>query len=527
MKNLFRWVSVALLFLSVIPMMAQQSKRNINVDNQGEHKYQAPMYLMDSPKRIQDQYIVVFHKGVSQDDVKGLADQVDGFVPPGQAKSKRFGAALNGFSGFIPPGQLRKLREDTRVAYIEADTVVQVGLVENAASWGLDRVDQADLPLDGLYDDLGNDGSGVHVYILDSGVCDHNDFGSRFTAQDYIAPGVTGNPCVSSNSGHGTHVAGTAAGENYGVASGAFIHSVQVLSGSGSGSTSGVIAGVDWVAANRIDPAVANMSLGGGVSSALNNAVNNAVSSGVFFAVAAGNENTDACNRSPASASQACTVASSTSSDARSSFSNFGSCVDIFAPGSSITSTWNTGSSSTTSISGTSMASPHVAGAAARILSANPGFSPAQIKAELESAAATGKISGVNGSPNLLLQTGPGGGSPPPPPPPPPGCTNFGFLGQATNLSDTNSPWGADFTYFTVDVPAGACELEVSIFGGSGDADLYVQFGSAPDLSNYDCRPYLVGNNETCTIANPQAGTWWIGIEAYSSYSGLTVQATY
>ena len=224
-------------------------------------------------------------------------------------------------------------------------------------------------------------GQGVHAYIIDTGIrATHQEFGGRVTnGADFIGDGNGTNDC----NGHGTHVAGTTGGTTYGVAKSVTIHAVRVLGCTGSGSTSGVIAGVDWVTANHASPAVANMSLGGGASTALDNAVTSSVNSGVSYAVAAGNSNANACNSSPARAAAAITVGATTSSDARSSFSNFGTCLDIFAPGSSITSAWSTSNTATNTISGTSMASPHVAGAIALYLQTNPGASGAAVTSAL------------------------------------------------------------------------------------------------------------------------------------------------
>ena len=237
----------------------------------------------------------------------------------------------------------------------------------------------------------------------------HAEFGGRVSSTGYtaIADGNGTNDC----NGHGTHVAGTIGGATYGVAKGVTLHAVRVLNCSGSGSTSGVIAGVNWVTANHAAPAVANMSLGGGASTALDDAVRNSVASGVTYAIAAGNSNANACNSSPARVSQALTVGSSTNTDARSSFSNFGTCVDLFAPGSNITSAWYTSDTATNTISGTSMASPHVAGAAALYLATNPSALPATVHAAVVDNASVNKLSSIgSGSPNRLLHSIFGGG---------------------------------------------------------------------------------------------------------------------
>ncbi len=378
----------------------------------GGAQVQAEILGLDRPERIHDQYIVVMNWGdrVSEQEARQMARSAGGQL------LHRYETAIQGFALRAPEQAIRGLLKNPRVAYIEVDQEVSINQnVQSPVTWGLDRVDQRFLPLDNRYY-YNFDGTGIDVYILDTGIRPtHVDMQGRvvsaFTA---INDGNGTNDC----NGHGTHVAGTAGGTTYGVAKNVTLHAVRVLGCNGSGTTAGVIAGIDFVTANHSGPSVANMSLGGGASTAMDNAVNNSVASGVFYAVAAGNSNTVACNSSPARAQLAYTVASSTSSDSRSSFSNFGSCVDIFAPGQGITSAWHTSNTATNTISGTSMAAPHVAGAAALYLHENPSMTPGQVGALLSSNATSGVLSGIgSGSPNLLLYTltDGGGGDPDPP----------------------------------------------------------------------------------------------------------------
>ena len=271
-------------------------------------------------------------------------------------------SALNGFAATLSDGQVRRLEADPDVVAVEADQVVTAGVTQAVAVGGglhgLDRIDQRPLPLSGGYSYTRN-GTGVRAYVIDTGIATaHVEFGTRAQAV-FDAFGGNGQDC----NGHGTHVAGTIGGTTYGVAKDSLLRGVRVLDCAGSGATSGIIAGVDWVKANHIKPAVANMSLGGGKSTALNTAATNLAGAGVFLAVAAGNENQPACDVSPASAPGVLTTAASDQTDTRASLSNYGGCVDLYATGVAVTSAWLNGGTNT--ISGTSMASPHVAGVAA------------------------------------------------------------------------------------------------------------------------------------------------------------------
>jgi subtilisin family serine protease len=307
--------------------------------------------------------------------------------------------ALNGFAAEMSEEDAQRLSEDFRVKFVEEDQVVTADATQTNPPWGLDRIDQRNRPLNATYN-YNWTGAGVRAYVIDTGIrTTHTQFGGR-ASNVFDAFGGTGQDC----NGHGTHVAGTIGGSTYGVAKSALLRGVRVLNCSGSGSTSGVIAGVDWVRTNHVNPAVANMSLGGGASSALDTAVNNLANSGVPIAVAAGNSNTNACNSSPARAANAITVGSTTSTDARSSFSNFGTCLDLFAPGSSILSSWFSSDTATATLSGTSMASPHVAGVAALYKQANPSASTTTVRNAIVNNATTNVISNPGtGSPNRLL----------------------------------------------------------------------------------------------------------------------------
>ncbi|MDT0443125.1 S8 family peptidase [Streptomyces johnsoniae] len=401
---------------------------------------------------IPGSYIVILEEGTfsaTSASAQALADRHDAEV------TSTFRHALNGFAAELTEADALDLAADPAVAEVVQNQTIRLDATQDdPPSWGQDRIDQADLPLDDSYTYPDTAGEGVTAYIVDTGVrYTHEDFGDRatFGFDAFGGDGQDGN-------GHGTHVAGTVAGSSYGVAKAADIVAVRVLDDTGSGTAETVIGGVDFVTGDASGPAVANLSLGGGANSALDQAVRNAIDAGVTFAVAAGNDyGADAGGYSPARVEEAITVASSAQSDAVSEFSNLGSVVDIFGPGSAITSTWNTGDDAENTISGTSMATPHVAGAAALYLAGNPAATPAEVSAELVDSAVWNRLSGVPAdTPNALLHTGGQGGQPEPPDGPRFGNETAAAISDLTTTESTIDVTGAG-------VLDGAYQVEVTI----------------------------------------------------------------
>ncbi|MCB8902889.1 MULTISPECIES: S8 family peptidase [unclassified Streptomyces] len=451
---------------------------------------------------IAGSYIVTLDESAQAETAKGRA-----VATRFGAKIKRtYTSAINGYSVELSEAQARKLAADPAVTSVVQNRVFTVdGTQPSPPSWGLDRIDQKALPLNQSYTYPDTAGQGVTAYIIDTGVrITHSDFGGRAS---YGYDAIDNDNTAQDGHGHGTHVAGTVAGTSYGVAKKAKIVGVRVLDNSGSGTTEQVVAGIDWVTRNAVKPAVANMSLGGGVDTVLDTAVRNSIASGVTYAVAAGNDSSNASNYSPARVAEAITVGSTTNTDARSSFSNYGTVLDIFAPGSSITSSWNSSDSATNTISGTSMATPHVVGAAAVYLAGNPTATPAQVSAALTTAATPNVVTNPgSGSPNRLLYVG-GGTTTPPTGPKFENTADFAIADNSTVESPVtvsgvtgNAPAALQVPVNIVHTYIG--DLQVQLIAPDGSAYTLKAFGTGGSSDNINTT-YTV--NASSEVAN---GTW-------------------
>jgi len=465
----------------------------------------------DAATAVDGSYLVVMDRDLSAATADTVTDEYGGEI------ADRF-EGLNGYLAEMTASEAARLAADSTVAFVEQNQTVSVADVQTGATWGLDRVDQLDLPLDGDYEYLG-DGSGVTAYIVDTGIlATHAEFTGRVgTGYDFVDGDTDPTDC----NGHGTHVAGTIGGTTYGLAKAVTLVGVRVLDCEGSGTYADVIAGIEWVADNHSGPSVANMSLGGGYSAAVNTAVANAVDAGVTFAVAAGNEDTDAGSSSPASEPSAITVAATDSSDARAYFSNYGSIVDVFAPGVSITSAWIDSTSDTNTISGTSMATPHVAGAAAVYLGLHPSATTDDVAAWVTGNAAADRVSDVQGSPNLLLYTGTeDGGSDPGEPS---DCT--GANTTATAIAD-RATVNSTLTLTCDGAASATSKVSVNITHTyRGDLAIYL---IAPDgtsytlkSASYDSVDNVVATYTVDLDAETASGTWTLRVtDVYSGDSG-------
>ena len=470
---------VSFLALLLSPALAPGADAQAGPQGLPRHGGVAPVLGVGDRAAIPNRYIVVFRKDAPQSAVRAA---VSGARSSGAAVHYEYDAALKGFAATLSRAALDGLRHNPNVAYVEVDRRVSLRATQSPATWGLDRIDQRNLPLNNSYT-YNQTGSGVTAYVIDTGIrITHSEFGGRATSGYDAVDGGTADDC----NGHGTHVAGTIGGATYGVAKGVSLVAVRVLDCAGSGTDSGVIAGVNWVTNNSPGPAVANMSLGGGASTSLDNAVANSIASGVTYAIAAGNSNANACNYSPARVASAITVGATTRTDARASYSNYGSCLDLFAPGSDITSAWYSSDTATNTISGTSMATPHVAGVAALYLEPNPSATPQQVRDAIVNSATPNVVTSPGtGSPNRLLYSLFGSA----PPPPPTGCSAYpeAYSGSLAGAGDYD--YQPNGTYFytansgthrgCVQGPSGT-DFDLYLYKWNGSTWVEVAYGESP-----------------------------------------------
>jgi subtilisin family serine protease len=401
---------VPLLAVGLVLASCEPASRNDSPEAEAPRppvkSFVAGTRLLKSDKAVPGRYIVVLdEKASATAHVGSLVEQLSALH--GASVERVYSHALRGFSARMSEADALRLSNDPLVRYVEEDAEFTVSAAQFNPPWGVDRIDQRHLPLDQrFYYGSGSTGAGVNAYVIDTGIrITHSEFGYGARAQhafSSVEDGWNADDCH----GHGTHVAGTLGGSSYGVAKEVTLHAVRVADCSGNGTTSSVIAGVDWVTANHVKPAVANMSLGLPAVQALDDAVTASINAGVFYVVSAGNDNVDACSQSPARVPAVVTVGATTQQDARASFSNYGGCVDLFAPGETIFSAWVYSNTNVRTLSGTSMAAPHVAGAAARYLQGHPQATPEQLTTRLLGNATPDKISNPGaGSPNKLLYT--------------------------------------------------------------------------------------------------------------------------
>lgn len=469
---------------------------------------QSSAKLYTSPSRekvINGSYIIVFADdltkhgaGDSRAFVNTNAQRMAALV--GGKIKHRYYAGIRGFAIEIEDGKLAELMRQPEVSYVEEDTIIELVAVQPNPTWGLDRIDEPTLPMDNFYNsDL--DGSGVNAYVIDSGAdMNHPRFTGRMNFAFDITTGNGGEDCQ----GHGTHVAGTIGSDVYGVAKNVTLHTVRVFGCGTTTSLSNILAGMDWVLDNAQLPAVANLSLGGAVSNLQDNYVRAMVSAGIVVVVAAGNADENACNNSPGRTPEAITVASTTSNDVRSFFSNYGSCVDLFAPGSDITSTWLNGGAFTTS--GTSMASPHVAGVVALALQNNPNATPAEIADLVLTRATVGRVSDLAGSPNRLLYMGflNDGSIPTPTPPPPSSCVYEEDFSGTTGWSNHSASTCTTGTFVRANPTMVTNGGVVTQVGGDSGGDGFAAFTAVNSSAGVDDVDGGVCIATSATISVPQ-----------------------